>query len=62
MDLVITDVVMPGMGGPSLTAKIHANWPWAKIMMMSGYAGDDLRNVDPVDFDALFPGKTFHPR
>lgn len=59
VDLVITDVVMPGMGGSSLTAKIHANWPWTKILMMSGYEGDDLRNVDPVEFDAPLLEKPF---
>ena len=40
LHLVLTDVVMPGMNGSDLAAIIEARRPEAKIMFMSGYAGD----------------------
>ena len=40
VDLVITDVVMPGMSGPQLSSRLHFLRPTLKILYMSGYAGD----------------------
>ena len=39
IDLLVTDVVMPGMGGPALAARV-AEWsPGLPILFLSGYAG-----------------------
>src|SRR5262249_52601283 len=40
--LVLTDVVMPGMGGRELADVIKARRPDIKIMYMSGYTDDDV--------------------
>ena len=44
VDLVLTDVVMPEMGGPQLVEQLHEALPDARIMYMSGYTeGDKLQ-------------------
>jgi CheY-like chemotaxis protein len=36
-DLVITDVVMPGMSGPMLVNRLRATAPDLRVLFMSGY-------------------------
>jgi two-component system cell cycle sensor histidine kinase/response regulator CckA len=40
LDLVITDVVMPMMGGAELAARLATSQPLIRVLMMSGYADD----------------------
>ncbi|MFS0735571.1 ATP-binding protein [Sphingomonas sp. 1P06PA] len=40
IDLVITDVVMPGMTGPQLMTEIEARNPAMRILFVTGYVGD----------------------
>jgi len=40
IDLLLTDVVLPGSSGPSLAASLHASRPQTRVVFMSGYAGD----------------------
>lgn len=40
IDLIITDVVMPGMKGPDLVALVRERHPEIKVIFMSGYAED----------------------
>jgi two-component system cell cycle sensor histidine kinase/response regulator CckA len=42
LDLVVSDVVMPTMGGPELIARVRTLRPATKVLYMSGYTGDDL--------------------
>ncbi len=37
IDLVVTDVVMPGCGGPELLSRLHARAPDLRVLYMSGY-------------------------
>jgi CheY-like chemotaxis protein len=41
--LVLTDVLMPGMGGPQLAARIAATRPQLPVIFMSGYPGDSVQ-------------------
>jgi two-component system cell cycle sensor histidine kinase/response regulator CckA len=40
LDLVITDVIMPMMGGTELAARLATSQPLIRVLMMSGYTDD----------------------
>jgi two-component system cell cycle sensor histidine kinase/response regulator CckA len=42
IDLVIADVVMPGINGVDLVRLIHAEWPQTPIIFMSAYQAEEL--------------------
>jgi PAS domain S-box-containing protein len=41
-ELVLTDVVMPEMSGPDLAQAVYTSRPEVKVVLMSGYAYDEL--------------------
>lgn len=43
IDLIVTDVVMPQMDGPTLYKHIREKWPNMKVVFVSGYTEDRLR-------------------
>lgn len=38
--LILTDLVMPGMGGLALHAQLEQEWPGVRTVLMSGYSAD----------------------
>jgi PAS domain S-box-containing protein len=42
LDLVITDVIMPDMGGPELVTRLATSMPTVRVLMMSGYTDDAM--------------------
>ena len=44
LDLLITDVVMPGIDGPTMANQIREHSPNLKIIFMSGYTEDKLKD------------------
>lgn len=43
VSLLITDVVMPGITGPELAKQWVARWPETRVLFMSGYSDEDLK-------------------
>ncbi len=42
VQLLLTDVVLPGMDGPELAARITKRWPAVRTLFMSGFSEDAL--------------------
>ena len=63
IDLVLTDVVMPRMGGSELVARLSPLCrPDIKVLYMSGYAGDSIARRGVLDQGKGFIPKPFKPQ
>jgi two-component system cell cycle sensor histidine kinase/response regulator CckA len=47
IDLVITDMYMPGMRGPEVIQALQPKWPGLRALFISGYADQDSRTAVP---------------
>ena len=56
--LLVTDVVMPGLGGRELAESMSADYPGMKVLFMSGYT-DDARLLEAMQRGAHFLQKPF---
>ena len=55
IDLLISDVVMPTMDGPTLVRHARERFPDLPILFMSGYAEEQLRRSIDLDRIAFLP-------
>lgn len=54
IDLLITDVIMPGRSGPSLARELQSSRPEMRVLFISGYPGEELeRHGVPRDAELL---------
>ncbi|HEX3939706.1 MAG TPA: response regulator [Xanthobacteraceae bacterium] len=59
IDLVVSDVVMPEMDGPTLLRELRSRNPALKIIFVSGYAEDAFQKHLPADGQFAFLAKPF---
>jgi CheY-like chemotaxis protein len=59
IDLVVTDVVMPGMNGRQLVEALRARAPGVRVLYMSGYTDDDIVRRGLLTSNVAFLEKPF---
>ncbi|MCC7054913.1 MAG: response regulator [Gemmatimonadaceae bacterium] len=57
--LLLTDVMMPGLGGPALAARARAERPSLPVLFMSGYPEEALEAVPGFNLETDFLSKPF---
>jgi PAS domain S-box-containing protein len=61
IDVLVTDIVMPGIGGRELAEQLLLERPHLKIVYMSGYTDDEVIRYGVLGPGALFIAKPFAP-
>jgi CheY-like chemotaxis protein len=61
IDLLLTDVVMPGMNGRDLAERTRALRPETKVLFMSGYTDDAILRPGVLDAVNAFIQKPVKP-
>ncbi len=61
VDLIITDVIMPGISGPELAKQVHARWPNTKLLFASGYTRDAVVRHGILEGEVAFIQKPYTP-
>ncbi len=60
--LLVTDVIMPGMGGRALAECLQSQQPDIKVLFMSGYMDQTLSHHDILSAELNFIEKPFSPQ
>ncbi|HEX5761332.1 MAG TPA: response regulator [Thermoanaerobaculia bacterium] len=60
IDLLLTDVVMPGLSGPDLARRLRATRPALPVLLMSGYFDDAVEQDGLAEFGTAFLQKPFN--
>ena len=61
IDLILSDVVMPGVGGPELADRLRVHQPTARVLLMSGYTDSVLLRQGVLASRLSFLQKPFTP-
>ena len=61
IDLLVSDVVMPGMRGPELAVRLRVMWPTIKLLLASGHAGTSEAFRDDEGREIQLLPKPFTP-
>lgn len=61
LDLVVTDIVMPGMNARELMERLHERFPNLEALYLSGYSLDALLGRGILEPDQAFLQKPFSP-
>lgn len=60
-DLVLTDLIMPGMSGAELARGLRDRWPALPVLYMSGHSPEDLRQQKALGLEGVTIPKPFTP-
>ncbi len=58
-DLVLTDLMLPGIDGPELARRLALRWPHTEVVHMSGYTEDETLRRGVESGSARFLQKPF---
>jgi two-component system, cell cycle sensor histidine kinase and response regulator CckA len=61
IDLLVTDVVLPEMGGHELARRTASRFPTVQVLFMSGYTKDEVLRSDVAAGVSAFLSKPFGP-
>lgn len=61
IDLLLTDVVLPGISGRDIAERCLASRPGLKVLYMSGYSANVISHYGVIDRDIAFIQKPFTP-
>ena len=61
IDLVLTDVIMPEMGGPELVKQLSEQYPHIKVVYMSGYTDNAISHHGVIEEGIAFINKPATP-
>jgi two-component system, cell cycle sensor histidine kinase and response regulator CckA len=59
IDLLISDIVLPGMSGPELAARLSVEHPTLKVLFVSGYTSGYLMHHGALEAGIEYLGKPF---
>jgi len=59
IELLLSDIVMPGMSGPDMAARFRTQYPQLRVLFMSGYADNTLLSLDGSTERVQFIEKPF---
>jgi DNA-binding NtrC family response regulator len=59
IDLIVTDVIMPGCGGPELIGRLQVHTPGLRVLYMSGYSEQSAAQKAGIDRGIPFVQKPY---
>lgn len=61
IDLLLTDIVIPGIPSRDLAERLRARYPSLRVLATSGYAGEEIADIDTIGKNTPFLPKPFTP-